>query len=294
MTKILITGSNGQLGLALQRQKTQYTIIACPRSELDITEANSIKDAIQKYQPDCIINCAAYTQVDQAEQEATLADNINHQGANLLALACQSAHIPIIHLSTDYVFANNESKKRLDTHTPTNPQNIYGKTKLAGEQAIRNILKQHIILRVCGIFSADKTNFVKAIVKLAQEREQLDIVSDQITCPTAADHIATVIFSMLDKLTSQTRHNLWGTYHYCDQPEMSWYEFAKYIVAIAEKHTKLAVKTIQPITTAQLNRPAKRSLYSVFDCEKLKRDFNIKQSNWQQALPDIITNILHA
>lgn len=276
---VLITGSDGQLGNALRAHPAvgEFQITACGRSNMDITSAASINNAILQFSPDFIINTAAYTAVDKAEKEAELAMSINHIGAKYLAIACKKNQIPLIHLSTDYIFDGTKTSPYLEDDAAT-PVNLYGESKWLGEQAVREQCEQHIILRVSGVFSEYGSNFMKTILRLAAERKELNIVADQITCPTYAGNIASVIYSIIKKQTHK-----WGTYHYCDSPPVSWHQFADAIIHQAKPHHALIVEKINAITTAEYPTLAKRPAYSVLDCSKIKKEYGIQQTEWMSA-----------
>lgn len=285
--KILITGSNGQLGTALKQHPLarHFQLYACSRDKLDITDASMLEQIIKQYHPNFIINTAAYTNVDQAETAHDQAFKINEIGAQQLAITCEKHHIPLIHLSTDYIFDGENNTPYQEDDVPT-PINLYGKSKWLGEIAIRKYCDAHLILRVSGVFSAYQNNFLKTILRLANEKTELRIVSDQITCPTSADDIARVIYTLLqDKM-------LWGTYHYCNLTPISWYEFAVAIVKTAQKYQSLQVKDILPIATKDYPRPAKRPAYSVLNCDKIFCDYGIKQSSWQLAIDDALNQLI--
>jgi dTDP-4-dehydrorhamnose reductase len=267
--KILITGGNGQIAhaLSLHPRAREFQITSCARQDLDITSVASINKAFEKFEPQVIINTAAYTAVDKAEQEIDLANLANHLGAENLACICEEHHIPLIHLSTDYIFdgTNNAGYSEDD---PPNPINQYGKSKWLGEQAVNKQCEQHIILRVSGVFSEHGNNFFNTMLKLAKNKTAIRVVADQITCPTYAGDIADAIFTIIKK------PGHWGTYHYCSTPEISWHQFAKAILD----------QDITAITTAEYPTPAKRPAYSVLNCNKIESIFGIKQPSWQHAL----------
>lgn len=269
LPKILITGGNGQLGrsLSLHTRAREFQVVSCARQDLDITSLTSIKNAIAKFEPQIIINTAAYTAVDKAEQEIDLANSSNHLGAENLACICEEYQMPLIHLSTDYVF-DGTKKAAYKEDDVVNPINQYGKSKWLGEQAVSKQCKQHIILRVSGIFSEHGNNFFNTMLRLAQSKTNIRVVDDQVTCPTYASDIADTIFTIV----KNPGH--WGIYHYCSTPEVSWHQFAEAIL----NHEVTA------ITTAEYKTAAKRPPYSVLDCTKIKTVFGIKQPSWQQAI----------
>ena len=202
-------------------------------------------------------------------------------GALELAMACAEAQIPLIQLSTDYIFDGNQTSPYTETD-PANPLNIYGESKWLGEEAVRQHLPEHIILRVSGVFSEFGSNFLKSILRLAKEKEELRIVTDQITCPTYAGEIASALFSIIDKTPA------WGTYHYCSDKPISWYDFARAIVNEAKKHTTISTKKINAIPTTDYPTPAKRPLNAVLDCSKAKAQLSLNLTNCLDELPRLI------
>lgn len=284
---ILITGGDGQMGLALQTHALakDFHITACNKHELDITNPVGIAAAISTFSPDFIINAAAYTAVDKAESDSELAMLINATGAKNLAIACKKNNIPLLHYSTDYVFDGTKAAPYLETDT-INPLNVYGKSKWLGEESIRNHCEKHLILRVSGVFSEHKTNFLKTILRLAKERPELNIVKDQITNVTYAGHIADVTYTLIKNF------NNYGTYHYCDTPTQSFHAFATKIVDIARKDQLVMTKKIHAITTNDYPTAAKRPAYSVLDCHKILADYGIKQANSDTVISDIIRKLI--
>jgi len=287
LPKILITGSNGQVGASLRQHSaaSDFHLAACTREELDISDMASVQRALAAHTPDIIINTAAYTAVDKAEQEQQQCDRANHIGPRNLAIACRKQQIPLIHLSTDYIFPGTQSVPYREDDR-ANPVNYYGAAKWLGEQAIQEQCEQYIILRVSGVFSEHGSNFPKTILRLARERKQLRIVADQITCPTYAGDIAGTIFALAKNLSH------WGTYHYCSRAPVSWHQFAVAIITEAGRHEKLAVEEIAAITTATFPTAAKRPAYSVLDCGKIEKDYRIRQPSWKKALAVIVPQIL--
>ena len=280
--KIFITGGNGQVAYELARlaEQKKHRVLAPPREVLDITNSTAVREAIEKFYPDVVINTAAYTKVDQAEKESELALAVNCDGVKNIAIACAAIDRPLIHVSTDYVF-NGESKKPYTETDKTDPLNRYGETKLKGEEAVRESCEQHLILRVSGVFGVHGVNFVKTILRLAKEKKELRIVADQFTCPTPAVSIAETLL----KLTTFSR---FGTYHYCGDRAMSWYEFAVSIVEKAREFVELNVEKIIPISAADYPTAAKRPSYSVLDCSKLERLTPIRRASLDKGLTDVI------
>ncbi len=281
--KILITGGNGQVASALRThaRAKEFQLIFCSHQDLDITDPAAIKKLLTQHQPEFIINTAAYTAVDKAESEQEQAMAINHLGALQLALGCAEQHIPLIQLSTDYIF-DGEQTDPYKENDPANPLSIYGESKWLGEEAVRQQLPEHIILRVSGVFSEFGNNFLKSILRLAKEKEELRIVADQTTCPTYAGEIAGMLYSILDKPPE------WGTYHYCSTQPISWHDFAVAIVNEAKKHTAIRVKKISAIPTKEYPTPAKRPLNAILDCSKIKTEFNLTHTSCLDELPRLI------
>jgi dTDP-4-dehydrorhamnose reductase len=283
LRNILITGGNGQVAAALKKQsiKANVSPVFCSRSELDITSAESVSTAINRIQPSIVINTAAYTAVDKAESDRDAALRTNQLGAKNIAAICHKHNIPLIHLSTDYVF-DGTANKAYTENDAENPENYYGKTKWLGEREIREHCEKHIILRVSGIFSEFGHNFLKTILRLAETKSELRIVADQLTCPTYAGDIADAIYT----IAANPSHA--GTYHFCSEPPVTWHEFTKHIINQASLYKKLMVNNIAAITTTEYPTPAKRPAFSVLDCTKIKKDYAILQPDWKNALRLII------
>jgi dTDP-4-dehydrorhamnose reductase len=285
--KLLITGGKGQIATALANHPlaSKFTLILCDHEELDITQPSSIDKAITKYLPDIIINTAAYTNTDKAEEEVSLADHANHIGAGHLALLCHKNQIKLLHLSTDYIFDGQKNSKYFEDDE-ANPINMYGKSKWQGEKAISNACPNHIILRVSAVFSEYGNNFLKNILQLARERTTLSVVSDQINCPTYAGDIAHAILTMCQSPSHK------GTYHFCSDESISWYEFAKTIITEAKLHETLSANDVKPIAAAEKIGAAKRPALSVLDCQKIKMTFNISQPSWRDAVKQVIHKLI--
>lgn len=288
--KILITGAHGQVGTALCHHPyaAHHQIIACSRHQLDITDHASIQQVMAQYHPDVVINTAAYTAVDHAEHEIALAMQVNHAGVEALAIQCSKRSIPLIHLSTDYVFDGKKNSPYVEDDA-VNPLNVYGKSKWLGEESIRHYCKKHIILRVSAIFSLHRKNFVKTILQLAREKNELRIVADQITCPTYASTIAGTIFTIIETMGQAPS---FGTYHYCQPPAISWYEFASAIIHQAAPYSSFSIKEIKAVPTSAYPTAAKRPAHSVLDCNKIIRDYDIKPSSWVEHLQGVIHEYL--
>ncbi|MCF2146682.1 dTDP-4-dehydrorhamnose reductase [Desmonostoc muscorum LEGE 12446] len=289
MTKsksILLIGNNGQVGQELQQILPSYgNTISVSRPTVDLTEPDTLRSIIRAKQPQIIINAAAYTAVDKAESESELATAINATAPLILAEESQKLGAFLIHISTDYVFDGNGCRPYQETDA-TNPLSVYGKTKLAGEQAIQENCTHHLILRTAWVYgNFGKSNFVKTMLRLGAERPELRIVADQIGSPTWAKDIAAVIGEMIPKLTT----DIAGTYHYTNSGVASWYDFA---IAIFEEAQQLGfplkVENIIPITTPEYPTPARRPAYSVLACGKISTLLGKYPPHWRQRLREML------
>jgi dTDP-4-dehydrorhamnose reductase len=276
---ILVTGAGGQVGHALATADSPYQIEALSRSQLDITEASQVSEVIDRHRPDIIINAAAYTQVDRAEQERETAFAINRDGVAHLARACDGADIPLLHISTDYVFSGDEAAPYREVDEVA-PRSVYGESKSAGEAELRSILERHIILRTSWVFSATGANFVKTMLRLGNERDELGIVDDQKGCPTSACSIAEILL-LIASIYLRGDHLEWGTYHFCGRPETTWHGFAREIFRLAGGYEKLRLKAI---ATSEYPTHATRPMNSVLNCGKLTSNFDCKQPDWVEDL----------
>ncbi|WP_325081792.1 dTDP-4-dehydrorhamnose reductase [Klebsiella aerogenes] len=280
--KILLTGANGQLGQCFQdRVPDDWDVWATDTSELDITDKDLVFAAVSKYKPDVIVNAAAYTAVDKAENDIDTARLVNKVGPENLAIAASQNDVIFVHVSTDYVFDGTASRP-YEENDNTNPLGVYGLTKLEGEIAVKNALPNAIILRTAWVFSEYGNNFVKTMLKLAKDRDSLGIVSDQRGCPTYAGDIANAIILLIQSNSNG------GIFHFCGDEEVSWSEFAQAIFDTAVKAGKLSKPPIiNGITTEQYPTPAKRPAYSTLNCSKIAT-YSISSSQWRRALTDIL------
>jgi dTDP-4-dehydrorhamnose reductase len=297
--KILLVGANGQVGREIQDLCTRegIAIEAFTREQLDITNLEEIENTLAPYvsKDIYIVNAAAYTAVDKAEDDVEQCYKVNRDAVANLATFAKQHHIPSIHISTDYVFAGDKEGAYSETDTPE-PTGIYGASKLAGEIALQEILPQHIILRVSWVFGQYGKNFVKTILRLAGEQEKLRIVADQHGNPTGAAHIAEVILKIIQALekvdyakrSAANDGSVWGIYHYCDFPSTTWFNFAQTIIETAQSIKYLKVKEIQAILTPEFPTKAKRPMNSRLNCDKIERVFGISQFAWQDELVTVI------
>lgn len=290
--RILVAGGQGQVGSALaQLGKEQcLDLVALGRSELDITDAAAIAAAFEKYQPELLINAAAYTAVDKAESEAELAYAINETATALLADACAAADIPMLHISTDYVF--DGSKEGLYTEDdPVNPLAVYAISKEAGERALRARVVRHIILRTSWVFGVQGNNFVKTMVRLAKDRDRLTVVADQFGGPSSARGIAQALLTIAAQY-EQAGAVAWGTYHYCQKPYVSWHQFAQ---AIIERVTDMGLVDhpveVAPIPSSEFPTPVTRPGNSRLDTTALRLAFDIEDSDWAPEVDRVLESL---
>lgn len=280
--RILLTGKNGQLGSELQPLLTSLgEVIAVGRDTLDLTKPDAITALMAEVKPDIVVNAAAYTAVDKAESEPDLAMAINGIAPGILATESQKLNAKLIHVSTDYVFDGTQSHPYKETD-PTNPLGQYGASKLAGEQAIMATKAHSAIIRTAWVYGVGGTgNFVKTMLRLGEEREQLRVVMDQVGSPTWTGDLATAIVGLIPQLNSETA----GIYHYTNSGVTSWYDFA---IAIFEEGKALGfplkIEQVIPITTAEYPTPACRPAYSVLNSQKLAQILGNPAPQWRSGL----------
>ncbi|MGD8504333.1 MAG: dTDP-4-dehydrorhamnose reductase [Syntrophobacterales bacterium] len=282
--RVLVTGANGQVGWELVGRGVQhdFEIIALDRSALDITDQDSVKREVSRSAVSLVVNGAAYTAVDRAESEPEIAFSVNRDGPTHLASACAEAGIPLIHMSTDYVFDGRKRGPYLETD-PVSPIGVYGESKAAGEAGVRTYLQEHIILRTAWVYGIHGQNFVKTMLQLGQEHELVRVVADQYGCPTYAADIAETILTIASYLQDGGKI-AWGTYHYCGRGVTTWHGFAEAVFAAAGQYVGLTVRKVEPITTAEYPTPASRPANSVLDCSLLEETFGISSKLWRESL----------
>lgn len=274
---VLVTGKNGQLGQSLQRLTADYPhyrFVFAGRAELDLSTVSSIAAYFSKNWFDAIINCAAYTAVDQAELEPELADQVNHQAVAQLARIAQQQGSALIHISTDYVFDGTAHRPYREDDA-SHPQNVYGDSKLKGEQAIKRVNPRGAIIRTSWVYSEFGNNFVKTMLRLGRERDSLCVIFDQIGTPTYATDLARMI---LDNLTQMAQQSV-QIYHYSNEGVCSWYDFAK---AVFELNAISC--NVTPIETKDYPTPAKRPYYSLMNKGKIKQAFPLDIPYWRDSL----------
>ena len=292
--KILITGSNGQVGFELQKKLTALgSVIATNRNELDLANPKAIRAFIDQSKPDIIINAAAYTAVDKAESESEIAYQINAIAPGVLAEKAVELNIPLIHFSTDYVFDGLKKDAYIETDS-TNPQSVYGKTKCEGETKVRAHTK-HIILRTSWVFGSHGSNFLKTILRLIHEKESLNIVNDQWGSPASSATLADVTFKIIDTIIKNKNFNDYGTYHVTNEGETNWHQYAS---LIANETIRLGFKIkceanqIRPISTSEFPTTARRPLNSRLNTNKLKKTFMLELPHWELEVKNVLREII--
>jgi dTDP-4-dehydrorhamnose reductase len=287
MSNILITGANGQLGNEIKFLSFQYknfNFIYTDVEELDISSYSKVERYFFNTQIDLIINCAAYTAVDKAEKEIDKAKRINSIGPLNLRLIAQKNKIPLIHISTDYVF-DGRNYRPYKENDLTNPKTIYGKTKLEGEKNVLDYEKS-IVIRTSWLYSTFGQNFVKTILKIAKENDTIRVVFDQIGSPTYAANLAETIVKISQEILSQNKNIIYGLYHYSNEGVCSWYDFAKEII----DYKKIECH-IDAVKSEEFPRPAERPFYSVLDKSKIKQNFKISVPHWKDSLKQCLEKI---
>lgn len=286
--KILITGSNGQVGSSLVKllnQMSEIEFLAVDRDQLDITDCEAVNKLVNEFKPNVIINAAAHTGVDKAEQEVELSYAINRDGPQFLAQAANSVGATILHISTDYVFAGDKDDKYAEIDTVA-PQGVYGHSKLAGELAVAAACPRHIILRTAWVFCETGNNFVKTMLRLAQNRDELGVVADQFGGPTYAGDIANALIVMAKALNEGS--DKYGIYHFSGTPYVSWQQFAVIIFSKAKQQDVIDKDMqVNAITSEQYPTPAKRPANSKLNCHKIDQTFGIKPCDWLVALENL-------
>ncbi len=282
--RVLITGANGQLGSEIRELSPQSksNFIFTDVVTLDITKKDDIIRFIVKNSIDIIVNCAAYTNVDKAEEEQELADIINRQAVKNLVEVCSDNKVSLIHISTDYVFGGTKNTPYKETDQ-TSPLGIYGKTKFEGEKAVLGSTINYLILRTSWLYSSYGNNFVKTIKRLSTEKDELRVVFDQVGTPTYAKDLANFIIYIIDNNLLQNRR---GVYHFSNEGVCSWYDFAREIICLSDSQCK-----VTPCYSDEYATKVTRPNYSVLDKTKLRNDFNYQIPYWRDALKKCITKI---
>lgn len=291
MATVLITGSGGQLGHELVEATwpSGTRLIGRTRAELDVTDAAAVRAAFAELSPALVINTASYNRVDLAEEERDAALAVNHRGCVHLADACHAAEVPLFHLSTDYVFDGRKGAPYGEDDAP-HPLGAYGESKLAGERAVAERLARHLTVRTSWLFGTHGGNFVKTMLRLGAERDELRIVDDQQGCPTPARALATML-AVVGGRALRGESVPWGLYHYTGRGETSWYGFAVEIFARANR-LGARVPRVVPITTDQYPTAARRPPYSVLDCAKAERELGVAPPDWRDGLQRVLEQLV--
>lgn len=290
--KILFTGANGQLGKELLHQCSNHPVepIATDIDELDICDSDQLASFFSQEHPDLVINTAAYTQVDKAESDQNLAFRINSEGAYNLAFFSSEYEVPMIHISTDYVFDGKKGEAYLESD-PVSPQGVYACSKAEGETRIRATLPRHIILRTSWLYGVYGQNFVKTMLRLGQEKKALSVVDDQFGCPTSATDLASAVLQLAAVIREKASIR-WGTYHYCGKGITTWYHFADKIFELAQSYKFFDRPQLEPVTTEHYPTAAVRPKYSALDCSLIQKIFDIHPEPWQESLAATIRRII--
>ncbi|NSY71881.1 dTDP-4-dehydrorhamnose reductase [Agrobacterium tumefaciens] len=286
--RLAVTGKNGQVVSALQALAgPDLAIVTLGRPELDLARPDTVLKALREAKPDVVVSAAAYTAVDKAESEPDIAFAVNRDGAEAVARAANDIGVPIIHISTDYVFDGTKTTAYVE-NDPTGPASVYGRSKLEGEQAVSESTDNHAILRTAWVYSEYGSNFVKTMLRLSESRDEINVVADQFGCPTSANDIAIAIVSIARKLATDPSAHLRGVFHMSGTGETNWAGFAKQIFAFSAENGGKSV-VVNDITTEQYPTPAQRPANSRLDCSKLEEVYGIRLPEWQTSTRAVMT-----
>ncbi|STZ76407.1 dTDP-4-dehydrorhamnose reductase [Bergeriella denitrificans] len=281
--RILLTGSKGQLARCFRdRLPESWELIATDSASLDISDPDAVKQMVHNFQPDAIVNAAAFTAVDKAETESDAAFAVNAAAVRNLAAAAREVHARFVHVSTDYVFDGSAKVPYRESDCP-NPQSIYGKSKLAGELLALDANPESIIVRTAWLFSEYGNNFVKTMMRLAGERDSLSVVADQYGCPTYAGDLADAVIALLQRASAR------GIFHYGGNKSVSWFEFTQAIFQTAAAQIDgFKAPELKAIASSEYPMPTPRPAYSVLDCRRIEAESGVKASDWRKALSEIL------
>ncbi len=280
--RLAVTGKNGQVVSALQALAgPDLEIVALGRPELDLARPDTVFKALREAKPDVVVSAAAYTAVDKAESEPDIAFAVNRDGAKAVARAANDIGVPVIHISTDYVFDGTKATAYVE-NDPTGPASVYGRSKLEGEQAVSESTDNYAVLRTAWVYSEYGSNFVKTMLRLSESRDEINVVADQFGCPTSANDIAIAIVSIAKILATDPSAHLRGVFHVSGTGETNWAGFAKQIFAFSSENGGKSI-VVNDITTAQYPTPARRPANSRLDCCKLEEVYGIRLPEWQTS-----------
>ncbi|MEP7210314.1 MAG: dTDP-4-dehydrorhamnose reductase [Alphaproteobacteria bacterium] len=285
--KMLVIGSSGQVARALQAGEAGMTVVAVGRPDLDLEQPDTLVRAIEAHAPDIIASVGAYTAVDLAESEPEKARRINALGPEAIARACAERRLPVIHVSTDYVFAGEKAAPYVETD-PTVPRTVYGRTKLEGEQRVAAAAPQHVILRTAWVYSDQGKNFPRTMLRLAKVRPELGVVDDQHGCPTYAPDLAEAICSVARRIGEG--RGVWGVFHAAGEGETTWRGFAEEVFTLSAKRGG-PTAVVKALTTAEYPTPAHRPANSRLDCSRLAASYGVRLRPWREALADCIARL---
>jgi dTDP-4-dehydrorhamnose reductase len=289
---VLVIGREGQVATALARLDSPFVYRCCPRTEADLTVTATLEAAIARHRPAVVVNAGAYNGVDRAEQEPAVAFAVNAEGPGRLAELCRAGGIPLVHLSSDYVFDGRGSEPYRVDH-PVAPLGVYGRSKAAGEEAVRTAFGEHVIVRTAWVFSEGGQNFLTTMLRLARERAELAIVNDQTGSPTYASDLAGAVDRIVGRIFDAQAQTPWGTCHVANAGMTTWYGLACEIFR-AGAEVGLPAPRVTPITTADYPTPARRPAYSVLDTSVAAERFGIAMPAWQDAVGRCIANVVQA
>lgn len=292
--KLFITGGEGQLGTELIAQAGSHGIevLAPTLAQMDLTRPEQIERIWDEFQPAAVINAAAYTAVDRAESEPDLAFAVNAEAPLRMARRCSREKIPLIHVSTDYVFDGLKGSPYLEDD-PVAPLGVYGRSKAEGEAGVRGSLDKHLVVRTAWLYSAHGANFLKTVMRLVREGRELQIVDDQLGCPTCAADLAGALLHIAKRLVPGAEIP-WGTYHYCGRGVTSWHGMALHVLRSLKSRGHVTSFRLRPIATAEYPTPARRPPYSVLDCSRIEAAFAVSRPAWQQSIEKTIDRLVAA
>lgn len=290
--KILVTGSKGQLGFELIRQGDRFDVemVGVDLPKTDISDKSAVIRTLSSVRPAAVINAAAYTAVDKAESDQETAFAVNRDGAANLAEASAEAGIPLIHISTDFVFDGKKRMPYIETD-PVSPLNIYGKSKAEGEDAVRSRHAEHLIIRTSWLYGVFGNNFVKTMLRLGAENPLLRVVADQQGCPTSAADLAEALLTLAVRIWDRNGVP-WGTYHYSGRGITTWHSFTEKILELARPYGRIRAERVEAVSTTDYTTPAKRPPFSALDCGQIQNTFGIIPRPWQESLKIVIDRIM--